>query len=43
MHLEYGSNLFSVFTCAAVVIFLQFIIALSYVLYMSPKITEFQV
>ena len=37
------SNLFAVFTRASVVMFLQFIIALSYVLYMSPKITEFEV
>ena len=28
---------------ASIVMFLQFILALSYVLYMSPKITEFEV
>ena len=43
MRLESVSNLFPVFTRASVVVFLQFIIALSYVLYMSSKITEFEV
>ena len=43
MRRKSGSNLFAVFTHASVVMFLQFIITLSYVLYMSPKITEIEV
>ena len=43
MHRKSGSNLFPVFTRASVALFLQFIIALYYVLYMSLKITEFEV
>ena len=43
MRRKYRSNLFAVFMHASVVVFLQFIIALSYVLYISPKITEFEV
>ena len=37
-----GSNLFAVMG-ASIIMFLQFIIALTYVLYMSWKITEFEV
>ena len=44
MRQKYGSKtVLSVYVSASVVIFLQFIIALSYVLYMSLKITEFEV
>ena len=43
MRRKYGSNLFAVFTHASVVMFLQIIIALSYVLYISPKTMEFEV
>ena len=39
MHHKAGSNLF---TRASVAMFLQFIIALSYILYVSRKITEFE-
>ena len=43
MRLKSVSNLFAVFTRASFVMFLQSIIAPSYIVYMSPKITEFEV
>ena len=43
MRRKYGSHLFSVYTHASVIMFLQIIIDLLYVLYISPKITEFEV
>ena len=43
MRRKSGSNLCAVFTCALGAMFLRFIIALSYVLYMSLKITKSEV